>query len=258
MNFIRFVLVKCLSVAAIGYSQICHASADRIPLVGGAMLVFSAPLTSNEKKIFGSGWKVATYTSVGGDKFNLFPLEKLTREGGVIFGDYLHLRVSPTGGYAVIDIIRAGFVDPGMSGKPVVQSRQYCPVLETKTGCIVSNQSGELCAGQWERQSDHWIVPGLMDDASNGMLSHQFKDANALWNGYVNSVGKPFHLSIREEIYSGLGIYNLMACDLPRAGNVESYKNIAEELKRAGDVVGSEYIMKRLQGVAVQHNQNGL
>lgn len=219
------------------------------------MLAFSAPLTPKEKKTFGPGWKTATYTSPEGDKFNLFPLEELTPAGGVIFGDSLPLRVSPTGKYAVIDILRAGILDPGPSGKPEVQSRQYCPVLETKTGCIVSNQSGELCGGQWGKQDDRWAVPGLTDDANSEMLKHQFNDANTLWKGYVSSAGKPFHLSIREAISSNLGIYNLMACDRPSENNVASYKNISAELKNAGDVMNSEYVSKRLQGMAAQDGQ---
>ncbi|WP_157638503.1 hypothetical protein [Burkholderia ubonensis] len=255
MNPIRFILVQCLSVAMVMNSQICRASADRTPFLGGAMLAFSAQLAPKEKKTFGSGWKTATYTSPEGDKFNLFPLEVLTPAGGVIFGDSLPLRVSPTGKYAVIDILRAGILDPGPSGKPEVQSRQYCPVLETKTGCIVSNQSGALCGGQWGKQGDLWVVPGLTDDANGEMLKHQFNDAKTLWNEYISSAGKSFHLSIREAISSNLGIYNLMACDRPSANNVESYKNIAAELKRAGDVMSSEYIAKRLQSMTTQEGQ---
>ncbi|WP_157646762.1 hypothetical protein [Burkholderia ubonensis] len=258
MNPIRSILVQCLYVAVMMNSQMCRAGADRTPLLGGAMLEFSGSLTAKEKNAFGSGWKTATYTSAEGGKFDLFPLEALTPVGGVIFGDSLPLRISPTGKYAVIDMLRTGFIDPGPSGKPEVQSRQYCPVLETKTGCIVSNQSGELCEGQWGKQSDRWMVPGLTDEASSEMLKHQFNDANSLWKGYVNSAGKPYHLSIRETIFSNLGIYNLMACDLPSVNNIASYKNIAEELKKAGDVMSSEYVTKRLQRVANQGGWNEL
>ena len=240
------------------HSQICQASADRTFFIGGAMLVFSTPLAPSEKKIFGSGWKTATYTSAEGDKFKLFPLEELVQTGGVIFGDSLRIRISSTGKYATIDMLEAGIIDPGPSGKPGVQSRQYCPILETKTGCIVSKQSGGLCAGQWGGQGDRWVVPGVMDDASNEMLKYQFKDANTLWEWYINTIGKPFRLSILEEVSSSLGIYNLMACDHPGVDNIESYKNIASELKKSGDAVGSEYIMKRLRDVAVQRERSGL
>ncbi|MGF6853909.1 hypothetical protein [Paraburkholderia sp. CI3] len=252
MNPIQFSLVQCLSLALVMNSQMCRASEDHTPLLGGAMLAFSAPLTAKEQKTFGSGWKTATYTSAEGDKFNLFPLEALTPTGGVIFGNSIPPRVSPTGKYAVIDILRAGIVDPGPSGKPEVQTRQYCPVLETKTGCVVSSQSGELCEGQWGKQGDRWVVSGLTDDASSEMLKHQFGDANALWKGYVNSVGKPFNLSIREVISSNLGVYNLVACDRPSANNVAAYKNIAMELKKVGDNMSSEYVSMKLQGIATQ------
>lgn len=255
MNPIRFALIKCLSMALVMNSQLCRAATDSIPLLDGATLVFSAPLTPKEQKVFGSGWKVATYMDAEGSELHLFPLEKLTPVGGVIFGNFISRKISPTGKYVVIDVLRAGLVDPGFSGKPEVQSRQYCPVLEAKTGCIVSNQSGELCEGQWQKQEDRWIVPGLTDDANEEMLKHQFDDANTLWRGYVNSLGKPFHLSIREAISSNFGIRNLMACDHPRASNVASYKNIASELKKVGDFLGSEYVEKRVRDIAIQRGR---
>ncbi|HGL4258821.1 hypothetical protein [Burkholderia dolosa] len=216
------------------------------------MLAFSAPLSVKEQKIFGSGWKIATYTSAEGDKFDLFPLESFTSTGGVIFGDAIPPRISPTGKYAVIDVRRAGVVDPGPSGKPEVQTRQYCPVLETKTGCVVSSQSGELCEGQWGRQGDRWVVSGLTDDASDQMLKHQFSSANELWNGFANSTGKPFHLSIQETVSSNLGVYNLVACDRPSVNNVTAYRNIAMELKKSGDNESAEYIAMKLESVTGQ------
>lgn len=232
--------------------QMCRAVESHTSLPGGSMLAFSAPLAVKEQNIFGSGWKVATYTSAEGDKFNLFPLEPFTSAGGVIFGDAIPPRISPTGKYAVIDIRRTGVVDPGPSGKPEVQARQYCPVLETKTGCVVSSQSGELCEGQWGRQGDRWVVSGLTDDASDQMLKHQFSSANALWNVFVNSAGKPFHLSIQEAVSSNLGVYNLLACDRPNANNVAAYRNIAMELKKSGDNADAEYIAMKLESVTGQ------
>ncbi len=246
------MVIKCLLITLAMNPQMCRAGTDRIPLATGAMLEFSESLTPKEQKSFGSGWKTATYIGARGNKFNIFPLEALTPEGGVIFGDSSLLRISPTGKYVVIDTIRAGIADPGPSGKPGVQSRQYCPVLEAKTGCIVSNQSGELCEGQWEKKDDRWVVPGLTDDESSEMLKHQFSDANTLWKGYVKSAGKLFRPTIKEMISSNFGVDNLMACDRPSLSNVASYENIAAELKRTGGAVDSEYIVKTIKGMIGQ------
>ncbi|MDR6503407.1 hypothetical protein J2785_006600 [Burkholderia ambifaria] len=239
-------------------SLACRADADRNQFPDGATLQFSSPLTANEEKTFGSGWKVATYSNMKGDKFNLFQMETLTSSGGVIFGNSYPIEVSLTGKYVVIDVLRVGIVNPGSHGKPVVQSRQYCPVLETRTGCILSNQTGELCGGAWGKQGDRWTVHGLAEDTNTPMLRYQFEDANTLWKEYENAKSKPFRISIREAISENLGIVNLVACDPPKVGNIKSYHNISSELKRAGDIEASEYIANKLRGVAASNDHVGL
>jgi hypothetical protein len=243
--------MQCLSATLMLSSLTCRANADRITFSDGAALALSSPLTPSEKKNFGSGWKAATYENLKGEKFDLFPMEALTSSGGVLFGDSYPPEVSPTGKYVVIDVLRVGIVTPGPTGKPKVQSRQYCPVLETRTGCIVSNQTGELCGGEWGTQGNRWIVHGMVEDTSTPMLRYQFEDANTIWHGYANARNKPFRISIREVIFSNLGIANLMACDPPKVNNAESYKSIAVELKKAGDVEDSEYIAKKLKSTLV-------
>ncbi|WP_431823256.1 hypothetical protein [Burkholderia sp. F1] len=249
---VRFVLVNFLFVTLFMNSLACLASTDRVVLSDGAALVFSVPLTSNEQKKFGPGWKKATYISSQGERFGLFSMETLTTAGGAIFGDSYPPQLSPTGKYAVIDVLRVGVVDPGPSGKPEVQTRQYCPVMETRTGCILSNQTGELCGGEWDRRSDRWTVRGLDEDANAPMLRYQFDDANTLWKEYVSAGDKPFRISIREAVSSSLGVVNLMACDPPRARNITTYKYISDELKKSGDVDGSEYITNKIRNVVLK------
>jgi len=230
-------------------SPACLANPAHTIFPGGATLTFSLPLTSDEKKNFGSGWKMATYENTKDGKFNLFPMEALTSSGGVLFADAYPPEVSPSGKYVIIDVLRVGTVNLGEPGKPEVQSRQYCPVLETRTGCIVSNQSGELCGGEWQKKHDRWIVRGLTEDASTPMLQYQFEDANTLWKKYSTAKNKPFHISIREAVSANFGVYNLMACDRPSANNVAAYRNIAMELKKAGDNTSSEYITNKFHGM---------
>lgn len=135
-------------------SSRCQAVEDRTLLASGATLTLSEPLTAKEQANFGPGWKIATYISSKGERIELFPMEAFTSEGGVIFDDGGSPKISPTGKYAVIYVLRTGIVTPGASGKPEIYTRQYCPILETKTGCILSDQSGEICAGQWGGQGD--------------------------------------------------------------------------------------------------------
>lgn len=250
MNTIGFALVQCFCIMLIVHSQMCKANEDHTLLAGGATLTLSEPLTANEQANFGPGWKVATYVSSEGEEIDLFPTEAFTSEGGVIFDDGGSPRKSPTGKYAVIDVLRAGIVTPGASGKPEIYTRQYCPVLEAKTGCVLSVESGSVCAGQWGRRGDRWIVPGPTGDMSSVMLKRQFHDANTLWSGYVNSIGKPFQTSIRDQLSSTLGIGNLMACDRLSANNIAAYRNIAMTLNADGDGASAEYIERGLREVA--------
>ncbi|WP_155630530.1 hypothetical protein [Burkholderia territorii] len=236
------------SLASLG----CNASADHIKFPSGASLKFASPLTSEEQKTFGHGWKVATYTSTTGKKFNLFSSERLTPSGGLIFDDTYPPAISPTGNYVAIIISRVGVVEPGRNEKSIVQAKQYCPVLDTRTGCILSNQNGVLCAGEWERHSDRWIVRGLDDNVSAPMLEYQFEDANALWKEYSSARSASYGYSIREAISENLGIENIMACDPPNNNNAESYKRISEELKRVGDIYGANHIAENLKNRGVK------
>ncbi|WP_459710813.1 hypothetical protein [Paraburkholderia sp. 2C] len=247
MNINQFATTQILSVAFFLSVSTCKASTDRISFSTGATLVFSSSLTSEERKKFGTGWKTAIYSNMNGQQFNLFPLETLTSSNGILFDDSYPPQISPTGKYAVIDVVRVGILQAGPSEKAEVQSRQYCPVLETTTGCIVSNETGELCGGVWDKRKDRWIVRGLEYDTNTPMLQYQFKTANILWSEYASTRNKPFHPSIRNLIFSNLGITNLMACDPPGADNIASYKNIQIELERAGDIENSHYILQKLQ-----------
>ena len=245
-NGLVYLAITALSIPN---SSRCQAVEDRTFLASGATLTLSEPLTAKEQANFGSGWKVATYVTSEGEKINLFPMEVFTSEGGVIFDDGGSPKISPTGKYAVIYVLRTGIVTPGASEKPEIYTRQYCPVLETKTGCILSDQSGAICAGQWGGQGDRWIVPGPEGDVSDQILKRQFAGASALWGDYLNSTGRTFQASIRDRVSSGFGVNNLMACDRLDVSNVAAYKNIAMMLAREGDDTSAGDILNKLRGV---------
>ncbi|TKC88042.1 hypothetical protein FAZ69_17485 [Trinickia terrae] len=255
MIYIRFHFMQCLLATLMLTALTCFAKSNHIAFPSGAAVDFSSPLSKKERALFGPGWKVATYTNAEGEEFNLFPAETQADGGVVIFEDSYSPQISPTGKYAVLDILKAGIVDPGPSGKPEVQSRQYCPVLETKTGCVISNQSGEICGGQWQVHGDRWIVPGGAGDTDLVMLKYQFKDANTLWKEYVAARGKSFGYSLKDALSSNLGVANLVACDSPKESNVDSYKNILMELRSKRDLDDAEYIEKKLHSTTSIHGR---
>lgn len=219
---------------------------NRVDFSEQSALVFSAPLSKKEQANAGSGWKRAAYLSPTGEQFDLLPMETFTSKGGVVFQDSYPPQVSPTGKYAVLDILRSGSVDPGQNGEPHAESKQYCPVLETHTGCIVSAQSGELCGGSWDKNSDAWIVPGYDGDSTKDMLSYQFQSVNVLWREYLAASTKPFRYSIKSALTSNLGPTNLMACEPPAAENREAYEAISRQLKKEGDLTDATYIDDKL------------
>jgi hypothetical protein len=108
------------------------AEKTEIEFRGGSSLIFYQPLKNVEAKTFGSGWKRAVFVDASGHRIRLFPMEFFAAMNGLIFAEGYTPRISPSGKYAVLDVLRAGVVDPGPSGAPKDSSRQYCPVLNTK------------------------------------------------------------------------------------------------------------------------------
>ncbi|MDQ7980633.1 hypothetical protein QYH69_25675 [Paraburkholderia sp. SARCC-3016] len=241
-----FESIQGLSIALLLYTSSCVASADVITFPNGATLAFSSPVTPEEQEKLGRGWKTAVYSNSDGQRSRLFPLEALKSLNGVLFDDSYPLRISPTGRYVVIDILRVGLLETGAEETARIQSRQYCPVLKTTSGCLVSNETGDLCGGEWDKRDDRWIVHGLKYDTNTPMVQYQFKKANTLWKEYSDDKYRSVRVSIRDLISSNLGIANLMACDPPKADNRDSYKNIQIELQRLGDFEDSAYISREL------------
>lgn len=221
------------------------AKENRIDFSNRSALMFSAPLKGKSQEEFGSGWTKATYRGVTGEQVDLFPMEAFT-VGGVIFQDSYAPQISPSGRYAVLDILRAGIVDPGPKGKPEPETRQYCPVLDVGTGCIVSVQSGDLCGGSWDQRKDLWVVPGYDGDSSKAMLDYQFQNVNIVWHEYLAANAKSFRYTLNNALVSNLGITNLMACQPPAADNLDAYAAMARQLIKDGNFSDARYIDKKL------------
>jgi hypothetical protein len=110
----------------------------------------SEPLAGESLDLFEPGWGAAEFIGYDGKRTRLLPDEHFTSVGGTIFSEPDFWSISPSGKYVVLLILRTGLLgDPRDRN---VAARQYCPVINTQTGCLESIQTGELCAGQWDKK----------------------------------------------------------------------------------------------------------
>lgn len=77
------------------------------------------------------------------------PDETLTADGGVIFSTVDASARSHDGRYVVLDLTRNGVTETE-DGKPFVESREFCPILDTQTGCVARDDTGVVCGGSWD------------------------------------------------------------------------------------------------------------
>jgi hypothetical protein len=216
-----------------------------------AAIEFSDPIHGTQAKAFGPGWKTVTFVGADGQRTELMPREKLTSTGGAVFSGPEYSTVSPTGKYVVLSVVRAGVVDDPVAQSHIgnVASRQYCPVLVAKTGCLISIQTGGICGGQWDEKNDLWRV-GIGDDIAAdtaAMLKPQFPHINDSWNSFSKSAAlRPGYHKLKDDIIGYLGVTNLLACEPPSEINRDAYVSIARQLLKEGDRADAAYIEGRL------------
>ena len=253
------MIIKCrvsrVSFVAFASCFLCtlvSAKDSYVELSDNSKIRLSEPLGAANRKLFEPGWGAAEFLSPHGKKIGLFPGEHFTSAGGLIFSPPEYWRISPSGRFAVLVVLRAGLIGDPQDKK--VTSRQYCPVLNTSSGCLESLQSGELCAGEWDKTRDIWTVVGENDDPTSIMLGTQSrtKDATKVWDDFLK-IKTPFTYSkLHERLEENLGITNLVACDPIQDKNREAYKLIADQLRAEGNSVHSIYVMEKLN--ASKHN----
>lgn len=248
------LFLKYLTAVLILSLLICDANAkdykkiEHVQFPNRASLTFSSPTMNAENASEVLDWKVLIYTKADGEEIQLFPDEEYSF-GGVIYENPVP-RLSPNGNYAMLGISRTGFVGDGSLDGWKGVNRGYCPILDTRTGCIVSNQYGEICGGDWEEHQDRWIDSGGDKDGTTwAMLHYEIDDANHLWKEYTEVKNQPKHYLLKEVLIDNLGISNIMACDPPNPDNIAAYKNIAAELSKDGKIKDAQYIIKKLRGI---------
>lgn len=235
-------LLTLLSATAMSASA--SEPEQRFNFQGQAAIIFSAPMTGSDEKNFGENWKRATYLSPTGKQYELLSMEY----GDAVFEKGYPPKISPSGRYAVLDVLRIGMLESGPNATPEPKSRQYCPVLDTGSGCIISMQTGDLCGGEWSSKSDTWVVRGMaQDDVDNGMLNYNFDSVNVLWQAYLIAHEGKSPYSIKTALRDNLGLANMLTCEPPEPINVDAYAGIARELTRENDRGDAKLIQTRLK-----------
>ncbi|SAL51182.1 hypothetical protein AWB74_02359 [Caballeronia arvi] len=209
-------------------------------LPGGAVIEFQGKLSGLKKRKFGDGWASASLKTSTGKRIPLFPEEQLNQMGGMLFEDFYSTQVSPSGNYVILSVVRQGTLET-KGEAPRVEGREYCPVIKTATGCIVSMPTGEVCGGAWASHGDNWLIGET--DRTAEMLKRTTASAESLWNDFSRSDKR---VGIREFISQDFGISNLLACDSPSPRNGDNYLSIVRQLRKEGAVDDALYIETRL------------
>lgn len=204
---------------------------SEIEFANHARLVYSAPVAPDLSRTFGPGWTRLTITRPDGKTLPIIPDEPLTAEGGIIFSTAGSNARSHDGRYFVLDLTRNGMTETE-DGKPTVASREFCPILDTQTGCVARDYTGAVCGGKWDEKDAIWrsrLDSGKAD--SQSMTTLDKLTAQAVWTQFSKSNStdiKPF-------VRVALGIENLRACDPPGAESAAYYAEIKTALGAAAN-----------------------
>ncbi|WP_322030883.1 hypothetical protein [Paraburkholderia sp. J76] len=241
-----FGLVSLCFVIAV-FSEMTYGM--QVSLPGGQSIELDVPLTGEMKNRFGEGWSKASFIGKDRQRLQLFSEENLTEHGGIVFEDLDQRNISVSGNFFVLQVVRQGTLE-NAGEKPRVEGREYCPVVEATTGCIVTMQTGEICGGGWSSKGDRWIDASV--DRTSEMTERTTSGADELWKEFLNS---SVHLKLRDVITSNMGISNVMACDPLGDANRKSYLAIAGQLKIEKANSQAAYIESKLTESAVKSTQ---
>jgi hypothetical protein len=174
-SFSLAVVFACtaLAVHAASYGE----TQPVVVLPNHAKLVMSAPVPASLVGKFGPGWTQLVLVRPNGATVHPLFKDQLTAAGGVVFSEPREEAVSPDGRY--IDLTRSGVLDRG-DGQPTVTGRQYCPILDTETGCVTRDETGDICGGKWDAQQSAWLDTVGTGEAQP-MSTLEKPTAKAIW-----------------------------------------------------------------------------
>lgn len=212
------LLLTSMAVAA-------QQSSLRFHLPGEAAIVYS-DAANPQDPLPERAWKKAVFHFPNGASFGLLPR---TGESGDVGGTQMEPpsdgNISPSGQYVVVARDEQGIVSTGPGQPESVLDREYCSMIEVRTGCITADQTGEICGAGWEvGRPAQWGT----DEQTDMMLKSDRPSATRQL-GFIDA-GRPPKLTIRDDS----GVDNLLRCDPPSPDNRESYRKIAIALDVAG------------------------
>ncbi|MBI0330803.1 hypothetical protein [Burkholderia plantarii] len=229
----RFTAFVCALLST--GSAWCADNSTVLNFANHSQLVFSDPVTPELAKLFGPGWTHLTFISAAGTRSRIVPDEALTTDGGVIFSLPIKHAISADGRYIALNLTRNGVLDADESGKSTTTSRQSCPILDTATGCVVRDDSGDICGGEWDPTGNGWH--DVLGSGKSKLVSDISKPtAKDVWTRFSGSQNH----DIKSFIDVALGLDNLKACDPPSATNQRYYSQIEAALSRTDNPTPSD------------------
>lgn len=211
----------------IGMPALASASSVifRFALPGGAAILFNK--TSNpQAPLAERAWRRALFIFPNGATFSLLPrVDTLSVAESTEIEPPNENAISPSDQYVSIRRVELGMVSSGPGQAESVLSREYCSMIEIRTGCITSEQIGEICGAGWRAgQGAQWGT----DDQTSLMLKDDHPLASRLL--HFIAAGQPS----RSLVNDASGTDNLLRCDLPSAVSRDAYRRIAIALHAAG------------------------
>jgi len=215
---ITVLLLVSLAAAA-------QQSSFRFHLPGGAAIVYSNAANPQDP-LPERVWEKAVFYFPNGASFGLLPRIGESGDGG---GTQMEPpsdgNISPSGQYVVVARNEQGTVSSGPGQPESVLAREYCSMIEVRTGCITADQTGEICGAGWKVG---WPAQWGTDEQTDTMLKSDRPSASRQL-GFIRA-GQPPKLTIRDDS----GADNLLRCDPPSHDNRETYQKIAIALDAAG------------------------
>lgn len=216
------------------------SSTFRFALPGGAAILYSnasnprAPLPERS-------WQRAIFHFPNGATFSLLPRIGKSDAAGAEIEPPNGSDISPSGQYVVIGRVESGMVSSGPGQTESVLSREYCSVIEIRTGCITADQTGEICGAGWQAgQPAQWGT----DDQTNVMLRQDRPSANRVLR--FISAGQP----PRSIVDVDSGADNVLRCDPLSPASRQAYQRIATALRAAGSQSEARLIEEGLRAVS--------
>ncbi|WP_313142757.1 hypothetical protein [Stenotrophomonas sp.] len=118
---------------------------------------------------------------------------------------------SPDGRYVLVTDVESGEV--GLTGgRGSLHERQYCGLVDTRSGCLLARQTGQFCGGQFNAAGT-WLSPALSDLT----LADERPTAEDYASGRLSPSDAP----------DG-SLDNLLRCDPPGPSNRGQYRKLID------------------------------